>query len=93
MNEEGSKYQRAKERVEALKGFYVHLCVYILVNLILFLANIIASPERLWFYWPLLGWGIAIVVHAFVVFGVDRLFAADWEERKIREIMEEEYID
>jgi hypothetical protein len=89
MNKEEIKYQRAKKRVEALRGFYVHLTVYVIVNLFLFLLNIFASPGSLWFYWPLLGWGIAIVLHAVSVFGSGRLSGTDWEEKKIREIMEE----
>ena len=94
MNEEEIKYQRARKRVEALRGFYVHLGVYVLVNLFLFLLNIITSPGMLWFYLPLLGWGIAgIGVHALYVFGYGGLFGADWEEKKIREIMEREKTD
>jgi hypothetical protein len=89
VNEREVKYQRAKERVKALRGFYVHLGVYVLVNLLLFLINITTAPTSLWFYWPLLGWSIAIVVHAFSVFGFVRLFGADWEERKIAQFMEE----
>ena len=88
MNKEDIKYQRARKRVAALKGFYVHLGVYVFVNLLLLLINIIASPDSLWFYWPLLGWGIGIVWHAFHVFGSGRWIGADWEEKKIREIME-----
>ncbi|MCO5185253.1 MAG: 2TM domain-containing protein [Anaerolineae bacterium] len=83
------RYQRAKERVEALKGFYVHLAVYVIVNLFLFLLNIFTSPDNLWFYWPLLGWGIALGFHAVSVFGSGSRFGSDWEEKKIREIMEE----
>ena len=91
MNTEETKYQKAKERVEALRGFYIHLIVYVVVNLFLFLLNIITSPDSLWFYWPLLGWGIAIVGHALSVYwGIDRRFGADWEEKKVREIMEKE---
>ena len=90
MNEQEIKYQRAKKRVKALKGFYVHLGVYVTVNLFLFLLNIIASPDSLWFHWPLLGWGIAIVLHAFSVFGSGRPLGAEWEEKKIAEIMEQE---
>jgi hypothetical protein len=90
MNAEEIKFQRAQKRVEALRGFYIHLGVYLLVNLLLFLLNIIVMPDDLWFYWVILGWGIAIVAHAFSVFGAERVFGADWEERKIREIMEEE---
>lgn len=34
--ERDEKYLRAKKRVENLKAFYIHLTVYILVNLMLF---------------------------------------------------------
>lgn len=90
MNEEQIKYQRAKERVKELKGFYVHITLYVIVNTGLFIVNMVASPGNLWFYWPLLGWGIGVIVHAFSVFGFGRLFGADWEEKKVREIMEKE---
>ena len=90
MDEQEVKYQKAKERVEALKGFYVHLTVYIIVNLGLFLINMFASPGRLWFFWPLMGWGIAITLHALRVFGSGSLSGADWEEKKIKEIMDKE---
>ena len=83
------KYQRAKKKVEALRRFYVHLSVYVLVNSFLFLLDTITSPDSLWFYWPLLGWGIAIALHALRVFGFGRPLGADWEERKIAQFMEE----
>jgi len=93
MNEEEIKYQRAKKRVKALRGFYIHFGIYILVNLFLFLLNIITSPAILWFFLPLLGWGIGVIAHALSVFGVGSLFGADWEEKKIREIMGKEEKD
>ena len=49
MNTNESKYQQAKERVAALRGFYIHLGVYVLVNLVLFFRNILTTPETLWF--------------------------------------------
>ena len=90
MNEEEIRYERARKKVEAIKGFYVHLSIYLLVNLFLLLLNILTSPDTLWFWMPLLGWGIAILAHGFSVFGVGRFFGPDWEERKIAEIMEKE---
>jgi hypothetical protein len=90
MNTEEIKYQRAKERVEAIKGFYIHLTTYVVVNLILFSINMIVSPDGLWFFWPLMGWGVGVVFHALSIFGLVRRFGADWEERKIRELMEKE---
>ena len=87
MNTKEIKYQKAKERVEALRGFYIHLAVYAIVNLGLFFFNMITSPETLWFIWPLMGWGIAIVLHALRVF-VERP-GSSWEEKKITELMQE----
>jgi hypothetical protein len=84
-----SRFHRAKERVEALRGFYANLAAYIVVNAFLLLLNVTTSPDSLWFYWPLLGWGIGIVMHAVWVLGFRRLFGPDWEEKKIQEIMDE----
>ena len=90
MNTEEIKYQKAKERVEAIKGFYIHLTVYVVVNLILFSINMIVSRDSLWFFWPLMGWGVGLAFHALSVFGFGRWFSADWEERKIQEFMQKE---
>jgi hypothetical protein len=85
---EDNKYQKAKKRVAAIRRFYAHLGTYVMVNVLLLLVNITTSPEALWFYWPLLGWGIGIVVHAVYVFGPGRWLGQDWEEKKIKEIMD-----
>ena len=90
MNTEEIKYQKAKERVEAIKGLYIHLTVYAVVNLMLFLLNMITSPAYLWFFWPLMGWGIGLIMHALSIIRPHSLVGADWEERKIQEIMEDE---
>lgn len=89
-NVEETSYERARRRMEELKGFYVHLGVYLAVNLGLFLINYLTSRGNWWFYWPLIGWGIAVVIHAFTVFGVERLFGRSWEQRKIQQLMDEE---
>lgn len=87
---EDDRYKRAKERVEEIRGFYVHLFVYIIVNFGLFMINIITAPGAFWFYWPLIGWGIGLFIHGFSVFGTQSLFGRDWEEKKIKEIMEKD---
>ena len=88
MNEQEIKYLKAKERVAALRGFYGHLGVYVIVNLGLFFINMALSPEALWFIWPLMGWGIAVGLHALRVFFETP--GASWEEKKIAELMEKE---
>jgi len=61
-------YQSAKKRVEAKIGFYIHLAVYVGVNILLIIINLSTSPEYLWFKWPLLGWGIGLFFHGMSIF-------------------------
>jgi hypothetical protein len=82
-------YLRAKKRMENLKAFYIHLTVYILVNLMLFFINISSDSSKLWFLYPLGGWGIGIVIHGLTTFPFG-IFGKEWEERKIKEYMEKD---
>ena len=56
----------APESLNPRLSFYVHLGVYVAVNALLIAINLSASPDALWFQWPLLGWGIGLGTHAVV---------------------------
>jgi hypothetical protein len=84
------RYQRAKKRVELLRGFYGHAVVFVVVNIGLAAYNIAVTPDRLWFLLTVAGWGIGLVAHGAYVMGSGRFFGAEWQERKIREVMERE---
>lgn len=77
----------ARRQVGKLRGFYTHLLVFALVNTGLLAINLITSPGRFWFFWPLLGWGIWLALHAVGTFSRGRWLGTDWEERKLRELM------
>jgi fatty acid desaturase len=77
---------RARERVDQIKGFYHHLTIYLVVNAVLFLIDIFSGGGT-WFYWPLLVWGIAVVIHGLTTFEVLPWSTKEWEERKVRELM------
>jgi len=81
------RYKEAKEKVAAIKAFYIHLTTYVCVNGFLIAVNLITS-RHIWFYWPLLGWGTGILAHGIGVFGFGGVLGKDWEERNIRKIME-----
>jgi len=83
-------YERAKKRVEELKGFYAHLIVYVVVNAVLVLINLWTSPGFLWFLFPLIGWGIGLFFHAVFGFGLFGVFTKEWEDKKIKEYMEKD---
>jgi len=87
---EEQAYKSVKKRVKKIKGFYVHLSIYCFVIPILIFANLKFDPHFHWFWFSLLGWGIGLLSHWLHVFGFDKIgLSKDWEERKIREIMEE----
>lgn len=79
-------YERAHKRVKEIKSFYGNLISYCIIIPFLIILNLITSPDRLWFYWPMLGWGIGLVAHGMSVFAIGK----SWEERKIREILEKQ---
>jgi len=82
------KYRAAKARVREIRGFYIHLIIFVIVNVQLFVINIIQEVHYLWFYWVTIFWGIGLVMHASSVFGRVGVFGREWEEKKIKEIME-----
>lgn len=84
------KYESARKRVKEIKEFYSHLLAYVVVNLFLMAVNLLTSPEHLWFFWPMLGWGVGIAVHAMKTFNLMPFLGKDWEERKLKEFMDEE---
>jgi hypothetical protein len=57
--------RRAKRRVGMKMGFLVHLTVYLLVNLGLWLMAT-AGGQGHWNLWTLGGWGIGLAVHGVV---------------------------
>ena len=61
--EEYKKAYREVVSEEEKRDFLVHLVVYVLVNAMLIAINFIYSPEAIWFFYPLIGWGIGISIH------------------------------
>jgi hypothetical protein len=77
----------ARRRAGAKMGWYIHATVYVLVNL--FLVILASSRGQDWAMYPLLGWGLGLLIHGAVVFFVapggnvyDRLL--DRERKSLR---------
>ncbi|MGK4475440.1 2TM domain-containing protein [Aeromonas molluscorum] len=75
--------REAMEFVQGLKGFYGHLISYVLVISLLWVINLVTSPGHIWAWWPMLGWGIGLMAHAFNLFKLPKLLGPDWERRQI----------
>lgn len=81
------RYRRAKARVASLRGFYIHLLTYLLVNVGLIAINLVTQPGYWWWLWATVGWGIGVAAHAAAVLVFPNFMGRDWEERKIRELI------
>ncbi|MGB1042570.1 MAG: 2TM domain-containing protein [Tenacibaculum sp.] len=91
------KYIKAKKRIKELKGYYWHLITYLVVNVFITLAQIIEglyqretikvifSDFGVYGVWII--WGISLFFHTLKTFGYPNLPIKNWEERKIKEYM------
>lgn len=79
-------YERAQKRVKEIKSFYSNLISYCIIIPFLIIINLITSSKSIWFYYPMLGWGIGVIAHGMSVFAIGK----NWEDKKIREILEKE---
>lgn len=86
-----NKYIEAKQRVKEEKDFYSNLSAYIIVIPGLAILNYwIDGWNFPWFLFSMIGWGIGVFIHAVKTFRWFPFLGKDWEERKIKEYMEEE---
>ena len=85
--EDQDAYRRARRRVRSIRGFYVHVAVFVAVNILLHLINFVATPKVYWAFWPLVGWSIGLLAHGLAAYRWMPFLGKDWEERKIRELM------
>lgn len=78
------KYRNAKKQVDEIKGFYGNLIAYcVIIPFLIFINYRTGWEDHKWFFYPMFGWGIGVVIQGFMVFG----YGSEWEERKIREHM------
>ncbi|PKA83865.1 2TM domain-containing protein [Ulvibacter sp. MAR_2010_11] len=94
------KYKRAKKKIKEIKGFYSHLTVYIVINILLLLMHMGLFHNGFFDFnfevptWPMFTtpffWGIGLLFHGLYVFQDKFSFFKNWEERKIREFMEKD---
>ena len=88
-NQNDIKYLEAQKRVKRIKAFYIHAAVYLLVNLFIIAQNVRSgvSLSDMGNYWTAIVWGVGLTGHGLSVFLPNLILGKDWEEKKIRELM------
>ena len=84
------RYVRARKYVEEIKEFYYNVIAYFIVIPFLIFINYTTSWHYQWFWWPMFGWGIGLMFHAYNVYVNDGVLGRDWERKKIEQFMREE---
>lgn len=95
MNTEEIRYKEAQKEVKKIKGFYTHAIVYVVVNIFIVFVNSSNLDEgETYFQWKnfttAIFWGLGLLAHGLSVFLPTIVLGRDWEERKIKEFMENE---
>jgi hypothetical protein len=96
--QEQIQYENALKRVKKVKGFYTHLIVYVVINIMIIIVNIQnLDKEDSYFqienFFTAFFWGIGLLSHALSVFGPNLFLGKDWEDKKIKELMDKEKRD
>ncbi|GMN09280.1 2TM domain-containing protein [Croceitalea sp. MTPC9] len=84
-----TKLLKAKKRVRTLKKFYGSITRgSIAIILVAAINYYLDQWEHPWFLWVVFGVGLSVTIKAIRIFGFNFILGKDWEERKIREYMD-----
>ncbi len=89
------RYKEAERQVKKIKGFYTSLFIYFAVNIFILYLNYkdLKPGETIWqikYFTLSFFWGIGVIIHAMRTFISGFMLGTNWEERKIRELMDKE---
>lgn len=101
-----NKYEDAVKHVKRIKGFYKHVITYVIINIIIliikrkaiyFVVNNTTNIDQGFEDWmhiniwstPVI-WGIILIIHGLYVYRFKFSFFRNWEERKIKEFMNDD---
>ena len=95
LNSDQIRYEEAVKKVKKLKGFYTHAIVYLVINIMFVIVNAqnLAPGESYFQFKNFLTaffWGIGLLAHGMATFVPYFILGKDWEERKIKQLMEQE---
>jgi hypothetical protein len=74
----------AVKRLEEKRDFRTHVVTYVVFNSFLVAIWAITGSGYFWPVWPLFGWSIGLVLHAWTVFGQGEISEADIEREMRR---------
>jgi TctA family transporter len=80
--------EQARRWVRRKRTFYTIVVIYLALCVLWFVIDMITGTDDLWFYWPMFGAGVIVVVIGITMFGVSGLFGSEWEGRQVAKFLE-----
>lgn len=86
-----NQLEKAKTKVKNIKGFYNHIIIFVIMNFI-FLAVVIYIDFSVKYFvnFFVLPWAMGIFVQWMLTFKWNPFTNKKWEQRKIKELIEEQ---
>lgn len=75
--------EEARRYVRRKRIFYTVLAIWIALSVMWFAIDMRDDSSSIWFYWPMLGTGIAVVITGIVLLGIGGPFGSEWERREV----------
>lgn len=82
--------EEARRWVRRKRIFYTIVGIYLCLSLMWFAIDLLDDSSGYWFYWPMLGTGLGVLVTGVVLGGVGGLFGRDWERRQVQRYLGEQ---
>ena len=75
--------EEARRYVRRKRIFYTVLGIWIALSLMWFAIDMLEGGSGTWFYWPMLGTGIAVAITGIVLLGIGGPLGVEWERREV----------
>jgi hypothetical protein len=82
-NDADRRRDEARRWVRRKRIFYTIVGIYLSLSLMWFVIDLLDDSSGFWFYWPMLGTGLGVIVTGVVLGGIGGLFGSDWERRQV----------
>ena len=79
----------ARRWIRRKRIFYTLVGIYATLSVMWFLIDMADGTESIWFFWPMLGTGVAVGIVGVTLAGVGGLFGAAWENRQVERYVRE----
>lgn len=87
INAQSTEERIAFKRARRVRDYYLHLLMYVVVNLGCIAVNLLTTPGKIWFIGLTLFWGLGLLAHTLTVFVFDKYFNGRWERSQVEKFL------